>query len=745
MDPLSGLNDQQRKAVSAPDGPTLVLAGPGSGKTRVLTQRAVYLVQQGVEPRRIMAVTFTNKAAREMRARITQLLGAPGALGPMVVATGRSELRGLTVGTFHSICARILRREAERLPVGHDFVIYDSADQLALVKQAMKLHRIDEKRVSPRRLHSRISNAKNELIHPAEFAADTYFNEIAARVYASYQDLIRANNALDFDDLLMGVADLFREHADVLQRYQRTYQHILVDEFQDTNMAQYTLLRQLSRTHHNLYVVGDPDQSVYRWRGADYRNVRRFQEDHPEALTILLEQNYRSTQPILDAAMQVIDRNTGRTRKELFTKRDSGERPTVHEAYNETEEAQFVVEKIAALTLEEGVEPRDCAVMYRTNAQSRVLEDAFVRASLPYRLVGATRFYARREIKDLIAFLRLIQNPGDTVSLFRVINVPPRGIGSKSIELLRNAAQLAGCGPGEVLQDLAANRAASQYYDMLGKRAARPLESFASMLQHWHSVRSEHTVAQLIDLVLNSIEYRDYILDGSEEGEDRWNNVMELRNVAGEFSETDLSVFLEDVALVSDVDSLDESGEAPNAPTLMTLHAAKGLEFPVVFIVGLDDGVLPHQRSFEDPEAMAEERRLFYVGLTRAKDRVYLSHNFRRTLFGDSGPATISRFLDDIPAAMLTGHVTRRSVPARERAAYRRVTTWERSPRRTPTPPPTELHYRTGQRVTHGQFGEGMVIESKLVGGDELVIIAFESVGIKRLLAELANLTLLEG
>ena len=732
MQLLDGLNEQQQKAVTAPFGPTLVLAGPGSGKTRVLTSRVAFLVQEGVQPRQIMAVTFTNKAAREMRARIQQLFD--------------DELRGLAVGTFHSICARILRREAERLPFSRDFVIYDTADQLALIKQAMSVHRIDEKRVSPRRLLSNISNAKNELIHPAEFNADTYFNEIAARVYASYQELLTENNALDFDDLLMGVADLFLHQAEVLARYQQYYQHILVDEFQDTNMAQYTLLRQLAHIHHNLYVVGDPDQSVYRWRGADYRNVGRFQDDHPEALTILLEQNYRSTQPILDAAMQVIDRNPARTRKELFTERSGGERPHVQESYNETEEAQFVVDFIASAAYEGTYEPRDCAVMYRTNAQSRVLEDAFVRANVPYRLVGATRFYARREIKDVIAYLRVVHNPGDTVCLFRVINVPPRGIGPKSIELLQNAAQLGDTTPAAIMKDLAENRAASKYYKMLGARAARPLEAFGQLINHLQASRSENTIAQLIDLILNSIEYRDHIHDGTEESEERWNNVMELRNVAGEFSETDLTVFLEEVALVSDVDTLTDDGETPNAPTLMTLHAAKGLEFPVVFIVGLDDGVLPHQRSFEDPESMAEERRLFYVGLTRAKDRLFLSHNFRRTLYGDSGPVKTSRFLDEIPRELLAGHVTRRSVPQTQREAYKRVTTWQTPTRRVvPMPSPEELNYRSGQRISHDQFGDGIVIESKLVGGDELVIIAFEAVGVKRLLADMANLKLLEG
>ena len=697
MQLLPGLNEQQRKAVTAPFGPTLVLAGPGSGKTRVLTSRVAFLVKEGVQPRQIMAVTFTNKAAREMLARIQQLFD--------------DELRGLAVGTFHSICARILRREAERLPFSRDFVIYDTADQLALLKQAMSVHRVDEKRISPRSLLSRISNAKNELIHPAEFNADTYFNEIAARVYASYQELLTENNALDFDDLLMGVADLFLHQAEVLARYQQHYQHILVDEFQDTNMAQYTLLRQLAQVHHNLYVVGDPDQSVYRWRGADYRNVGPLpgrsprSTDDPAGTELPLPHNRSWMPPCRSSTATRLARA-----RSCSQSASGGERPHVQESYNETEEAQFVVDSIASAAYEGTYEPRDCAVMYRTNAQSRVLEDAFVRANVPYRLVGATRFYARREIKDVIAYLRLVHNPGDTVSLFRVINVPPRGIGPKSMELLQNAAQLGDTTPAAIMKDLAENRATSEYYEMLGARAARPLEAFGQLINHLQASRSENTIAQLIDLILNSIEYRDHIHDGTEESEERWNNVMELRIVAGEFSETDLTVFLEEVALVSDVDTLTDDGETPNAPTLMTLHAAKGLEYPVVFIVGLDDGVLPHQRSFEDPESMAEERRLFYVGLTRAKDRLFLSHNFRRTLYGDSGPVKTSRFLDEIPRELLAGHVTHRSVPQTQREAYKRVTTWQTPTRRVvPMPPPEELNYRSGQRISHDQFGDGIV------------------------------------
>jgi DNA helicase-2/ATP-dependent DNA helicase PcrA len=731
---LDGLNPQQREAVTAGDGPTLILAGPGSGKTRVLTHRIAYLVGQlGVPPHKIMAVTFTNKAAREMKSRVEVLL--------------QGNLRGLTIGTFHSICARFLRREAARLPVTADFAIFDEVDQLALVKQALKDLNLNEKQYAPARLLNKISAAKNELIGPEEYAASTYFAEIAKRVYARYQQLLVANNALDFDDLLMGVVHLFDAHPDVLAKYQRFYDHILVDEFQDTNTAQYALLRRLAKVGRNLYAVGDPDQSIYKWRGADYRNVRRFQEDYPNARTILLEQNYRSTQIILDGAMAVIDQHPGRTRKRLFTHRNGGTEIFAYEAYNEQEEAQFVVETIAALVARREYAPGDCAVMYRTNAQSRAVEEAFLRANLPYKLVGAQRFYGRKEIKDVLAYLRLIHNPSDSVSLWRVINTPPRGLGAKTLEQLQAAASAAGVSPGDVLRDLGEHGPKSTFAGTFTGKAGAALANFGRMLNHWHAARGELSVAQLIDLVLDRTGYKDYLDDGTDEGEERWENVLELRGVAAEEADASLADFLQDVALVSDQDTLAEEGQAP---TLLTLHAAKGLEFPVVFIVGLDEGVLPHQRSFDDPEAMHEERRLMYVGMTRAKDRLYLLRAFRRSLYGDSGLSEPSRFLEDIPDRLLAGNAPRRKSNAER--MYAKATTWD-SPARgrsltlhtsgEAAPPPAR--HKSGQRVRHAQFGEGIVIESKFSGGEEEVIVAFDDVGVKRLAASIANLEILKG
>jgi DNA helicase-2/ATP-dependent DNA helicase PcrA len=720
MDLLEGLNPQQRQAVTAPPGPVLVLAGPGSGKTRVLTHRLAYLVRHlNASPAEIMAVTFTNKAAREMTARVGSLLGA--------------SLAGVSLGTFHALCARILRREAARLPFNRDFVIFDESDQEALVRQALKALNLDPKQVQAGRVLAAISSAKNELLEPSEVAAGSYFGEITRRAYERYQRLLLENNALDFDDLLLWTVRLLREQPEVRAAYQRRYAHLLVDEFQDTNIAQYELLRLLARPEPDLFVVGDPDQSIYRWRGADYRNVQRFEKDYPEARLILLEQNYRSTQKILDAAMAVIDRQSGRHRKNLFTDRGSGLSITYHEAYDEADEARYVVDTIASLTLTSEAQPGECTVMYRTNAQSRALEEAFFQAGLPYRLVGAQRFYGRREVKDLIAYLRLIQNPDDQVSLLRVLNTPPRGLGEKAIETLLAVAEQAAIPPGRVVLDLAqAER--SEYADAFAGRAASSLRIFGRALATWIEARETLPLQDLFDRVLSDIGYQSHLNDGTDEGSERWENVLELRSAARDFAGVGLTAFLEQVALVSDQDTLTDS---INAPTLLTVHSAKGLEFPVVLIIGLDDGVFPHQRSFPDAEAMAEERRLFYVGITRAKDRLYLVRAFRRSQFGTSGLTEPSRFLDDIPTDLIAGDFVGRRTSSE--AAYERQTRWET--------PPTALtaRYRAGMRVVHPAFGEGIVLESHLANDDEEVTIEFEARGTKRLAASLARLTVLDG
>jgi len=726
---LQGLNPQQQKAVTASDGPVLVLAGPGSGKTRVLTHRVAWLVLElDVAPWRIMAVTFTNKAAREMRERLGHLLGP-------------SRARSLTLGTFHATCARILRREAEAAGIPRDYAIFDADDQLRLVKQAIRDLNLDDKRYRPQAVHGAISRAKNELIPPEAYSTGSYYGEVVKRIYERYQTMLAANNGLDFDDLLMVTARTFDRTPDVLAKYQERYRYILVDEFQDTNQAQYVLLRQLSGRRHNLFCVADEDQSIYAWRGADYRNIRRLRDDHPDLVTILLEQNYRSTQTVLDAAHAVIRHNPDRTDKSLFTRRGRGPKITVHEAYDQDDEAQFVVDTIAQLALPPsqggqggvGVHPGDCAVMYRTNAQSRAFEDAFIRAGLPYRLVGATRFYARREVKDLIAFLRLIHNPADGVSMARVINIPPRGIGRKTVAVLEDAARERGVSVYEVLK---------QPPD-LSSRAQRVLTAFLELLEGWMAAREHLTVAQLIDRVLEDTRYADYLRDGTEEGEDRWANVLELRNVAAEYEVLTLTDFLADVALVSDVDNLSDEVDAP---TLLTLHSAKGLEFPVVFITGLEEGMLPHSRSFDDQEQMAEERRLMYVGLTRAKDRLFLTYAFIRTRYGDSEPSVPSRFLDDIPPELVGGSWRReQGLGARdEEQGARGKGLGARDEGRNSPFAIRHSQFSAGQRVRHTTFGEGLVVESRADGDEEMVTVIFEETGLKRLMASLARLERLD-
>ncbi len=702
---LEGLNPAQRQAVEAPDGPILVVAGPGSGKTRVLTHRVAYLInKRGVFPYRIMAVTFTNKAAREMKERLHGLVGF-------------QVLREITMGTFHAICVRILRREAEHLPYDRNFVIYDDGDQLSLIRQCLGDLNLDDADLSPRAVLDSISRAKSQLIGPGEYVAPSYQFEVVARVYRRYQQLLLENNALDFDDLLMVTVRLLRGNPEVREKYQRQYQHILVDEFQDTNLAQYVILRLLAGQHRNLFVVGDEDQSIYAWRGADFRNVQRFRDDYEDVRVILLEQNYRCTETILETAHQVISRNVQRVSKRLWTENEPGVPVIAMEAYDGQEEAQYVLEEMGRLIHEQGYNPGDFAAMYRINAQSRALEEAFVRSGVPYRLVGATRFYERREIRDALAYLRVIHNPRDTVSLTRIINVPPRAIGRKTMSDLESWAESQNASLFDALTMLGDHEEA-----LVSGRGRASLLSFLELLEELISVRRELSALELLDLVLDLTGYTSYVRDGSREGEERGENINELRAVAQEYSslpaEDSLTTFLEEVALVSDVDNLEEQVQAP---CLLTLHMAKGLEFPVVFIVGLEEGMLPHSRSMETSDELEEERRLFYVGITRAQERLYLLHAFRRTLYGRDEVSEPSRFLGDISADLLEGRsFTEQPSPALERA-------------RT-------SQFRDGDRVRHPRFGEGIVLSSKTLSDDEEVTVIFDSVGLKRCLAGFAGM-----
>jgi len=721
MDLLRDLNPQQREAVTTGDGPVLVLAGPGSGKTRVLTQRAAYLIgERGIQPYHVMAVTFTNKAAAEMGDRVSELLGR--------------QTHGLTLGTFHATCARILRVEAEYLPVDSNYVIYDQDDQLSVIKQVMKDHNIDDKRYKPRAVHGAISGAKNELFLPEEYPIDSYRDEVVARVYEGYQNMLLTSNAFDFDDLLLWMATLLSDHPGIREKYARRFKQILVDEFQDTNMAQYTLLKQLASHHRNIFVVGDSDQSIYRWRGADYRNVMRFEHDFPEAEVILLEKNYRSKQTILDVAMSVIDRNPHRTPKRLFTDRGSGQKIVVKELYDEREQAGYVVDTIRKQVDTKQAKLADFAVMYRTNAQSRLLEEAFLSTNIPYKLVGAQRFYGRREVKDIIAYLRVIWNPEDIVSLARIIGTPPRGIGTKTYAQLRTKAQQLGLQPGELLLKLAPDE--SPYRDRFSSRAARVLSSFASLLAGWREIHDQVPPVEVVDQVLEDTDYQTYIDDGSEEGKDRWENVTELRRLASEYHTVGLREFLEDVALVSDQDTLEEGVDAP---TLLTLHAAKGLEFPRVFIVGLNEGVLPHRRSFDDPEAMQEERRLFYVGITRTEDRLYLTHALNRYTYGYMEPTEPSRYYRDIPRdlRMEEGGGAYQESSRRSSQIYK---PWDQDDSPEVERKKPEREYDPGEKVKHPKWGKGIILNSKIQDEDEVLDIYFDSVGMKKVIASLANL-----
>ncbi len=734
MDVLAELNPAQREAVEAISGPVLILAGPGSGKTRVITHRVAYLITVcGVNPRRIMAVTFTNKAAREMSDRLHNLVS--GSAGE------------LTLGTFHAICARILRQDGSALDINPGYVIYDAGDQQSLLKRAMLEIDIDPKQYAPSSVGTAISRAKSHLLTPADYVRQgrSYFEEIVSRCYERYQQLLTESNALDFDDLLMKAVQLFRKSPETLSRYQSRYLHLLVDEFQDTNLVQYELVRQLGAKHRNICVVGDPDQSIYSWRSADLRNILSFENDYPDAKLVILEQNYRSTRTILDTASSVISANELRKQKNLWTDNEAGELIRIVETYTEQEEAQFVVNEIERLVDLKEAKLGDCAVMYRTNAQSRVIEEAFVRYGTPYKLVAGTRFYERREVKDIIAYLRLVHNPQDTVSLMRVINVPGRGIGQQTLAQLSDRARSLGVSPSEALRLVAETIDKDDGPEHpFSPRAARLLTDFRTMLEGLIAKSRELDLVELFDTVVESSGYQRYIMSGAD-GEERWDNILELRGVAQEYrhlkSTEGLVAFLEGVALVSDIDSLDETTDRV---TLITLHQAKGLEFPVVFIVGMEERLLPHVRSFDDPAQMEEERRLCYVGITRAKQHLYLVRSFRRTLMGSSNVNKPSRFLEDIP-----GHLT--STPGWWQEGTDRVAeavySWDQ-PTATaasgsttePDNNPAPLQLKAGDHVSHTQFGEGVVVSCREVRDDSEAVVAFIDQGVKKLLLSLAGL-----
>ena len=747
MDLLSSLNPEQREAVLKTDGPLLILAGAGSGKTRVIAHRIAYLVSEGLsEPDRILAVTFTNKAAGEMRARVESLLGI--------------DCHGLWISTFHALCARLLRREAPHIGLSREFVIYDSSDQLTLMKHVLREAGVDGT-LQPRLVLSRISHAKNRM-EPAESLDDNAWNDreqSMGKISAMYGRALKEANALDFDDLLLKTVELF-DSPSVRERYGRKFRYVMVDEYQDTNRPQYLLVRQLA-THHNLCVVGDPDQSIYKWRGADLRNILDFEHDFPETATVRLERNYRSTQIILDAASSVISRNRNRKEKRLYTDRLGGAKILYYRAGDDLDEAEFVA-RTSRTALHEDPE-NTVAILYRTNAQSRTLEDALRRAGTAYRIIGGVRFYERKEVKDALAYLRLVVNPHDDVSLRRVINVPARGIGKGVMESLEavplptgaeGPPLLSGLDPVATNDSLWTRLVHASDHRVLSARPLASLTAFRELIDNLTVVAAADPVSIALGKVLDRSGYLQDLRDErSEEAEGRIENLMELVSAAREYEsrnpEPSLAGFVDQLSLLSDV---DEEAGAKNARVLMlTMHSAKGLEFPVVIISGLEEGLFPHSRSSDDEVELEEERRLCYVGITRAQRRLVLTSAARRRVFGDYQATEPSRFVDEIPLALIEEVPSSFASPqpsfSQFRDAHRRRGGFRGRVKEEPVVYAYEEEdqslpagLKKGARVRHPTFGVGTILSVEPLDDDTKLVVRFVSVGQKTLRAKFAKL-----
>jgi DNA helicase-2/ATP-dependent DNA helicase PcrA len=741
---LDDLNPRQVEAILHAEGPLLILAGAGSGKTRVITRRIAYLIgSRGVPPWSILAVTFTNKAADEMKRRVMDLLAPPGP-DPLRMDAGRSAhhgaIAGVWIGTFHSTCVRILRRHGGTLGLSGSFVIYDEADQLNLVRDCLRALDFSERALSPRAALSRISRAKNELLAPDEYAlfANDVMEERTAKVYRLYQERLEGFRALDFDDLLMNTVHLFERHPDVLAAYRDLWRHILVDEYQDTNHAQYRLIHLLSAEHGNLCVVGDDDQSIYKWRGADLNNILDFERDHPGCAVIRLEQNYRSTPQILSAASGVVAHNAGRKGKTLWTENGAGDPVVLHRTLDETDEALFAVRTIRSQVAEDGGAYDDYAIFYRTNAQSRILEDALRQALIPYVIVGGLRFYERKEIKDLLAYLRWIANPADIVSFRRVVNAPPRGIGPATVAKLEHLALRERCTIWEAC-GLAVKDT------LLAPRQRSAMEGLLGLIDHGRARSQTAPLPEVIAEVIAASGYAETLLaEQTPEAQSRLENLRELVTAAQEFVErTDeggLQAFLDSIALIADI---DEYREERGAVTLMTVHMAKGLEFPTVFIVGMEEGIFPHAHALTDGRELEEERRLCYVGMTRAKRRLYLTAARQRRLHGTSSFNLPSRFLDEIPPDALEVRDTWGTRPLAASPAL----VADRAPHGStpahhefPDDEPFVDRLHPGARVRHPEWGVGVVRERSGSGDATKVVVRFSRVGEKRLLVKFAQL-----
>jgi len=726
MSGLDQLNPAQQEAVKCTEGPLLVIAGAGSGKTRVLTHRIAYLLEQGVDPRNILAITFTNKAAGEMKERVEKLLGR--------------DSRDIWVMTFHSACVRILRQDIGHLGYDRNFVIYDSSDSQTVVKECLKQLNIDDKQYPPRAMGAMISEAKNRLLNPEQYRKQTfdYFSQRAAEVYQLYQSKLKQNNALDFDDLIMLTVRLFKEQPQTLGYYQQRFKYILVDEYQDTNHAQYTLVNLLAGRHRNLCVVGDADQSIYRFRGADIQNILDFEKDYPEARVVKLEQNYRSTQRILEAANSVIRMNLGRKEKHLWTENQEGAPLVRFRGNDEREEIAFVVDRIKKLMARDNKSYKDFAVLYRTNAMSRVIEEGFMLARIPYTIIGGLKFYERKEIKDIMAYLRFILNPADSVSLRRIINVPKRGIGDTSFGKIVDYAVAAGITVYEAMERV-------EVIPGLTARTTKPVREFTALMERLMEARDQVTVTHLVDMVLKQSGYQAELeQEKTVEAQTRLENLKEFRTVTKEFDETaeekTLEEFLAGISLKSDVDNLEEGDDAV---VLMTLHSAKGLEFPVVFMVGMEEMIFPHSRSMMEEAELEEERRLCYVGITRAMERLYMTHAWQRTLYGNAQYNPPSRFLEEIPENLITTHdpLDGEEEPVAKRGLFLITGGQADRPKTAAAKEPVVPgQYALGDKVEHSKFGQGVIVSVKGSGDDAELSIAFPGAGVKMFIAKYAPL-----
>lgn len=745
---LDKLNDPQKQAVQHKEGPALVIAGAGSGKTRVLTHRVAYLISEGVKPENILAITFTNKAAREMMERIGKILGINMFTPPF--AKGGVP----TVGTFHSIGARILREQAKKIERTSSFAIYDDEDQKKLIKLILREQEINEEQFPVGRVQGFISKIKGELKNSQDFLEnpDSYFEEKAGQVYAAYQKSLKELNAFDFDDLITVPVSLLEENKEMRKYYQDRFRHVLVDEYQDTNHAQYQFVKILGEDHHNVFVVGDDFQSIYGWRGADLRNIWSFEKDYPEAKIVLLEQNYRSTQNILDSAHEIISRNPKQKKKKMWTENKEGEKITLYEAEDQRDEARYVIAQIEAIReANPGMPSGEIAVLYRTNAQSRALEEEFIEAGLPYHLVGALRFYSRKEIKDVIAYFRVLANPKDEMSLRRIFNVPKRGLGKQSWKLLKKTADKGNKKVGELLMDEAEfqkflNEDSEVSLTPATQGSLRRIrEKLAVPLQELRDYMKEHTLSQLLTELISKVGYIAYLEEDSISGNDRLENIKELRTVTEKYDSDGLggedalswrpatetiNNFLEEVGLLSADDK--EGKDRRQQVNLMTMHSAKGLEFDTVFMVGMEEGLFPHSRSAIDPAAMEEERRLCYVGITRAKRKVFLTRAIKRHFYGSIQANPPSRFLSEIPEELIeesfgsglnpepTGHFE----PTGGSEIRLSVTVSNEGVNKTKNIP-----WRDGDSVFHTSFGKGVVISQN----DNIITVAFAGVGVKKL------------